>query len=68
MTGSRTPLAEIRSAELAAARSVSEALSVDAVDVLEQKLKTSELRSRVEPRIDELAEAMLSELLPERSD
>ena len=109
MTEQKTALAEIRSAELAAARSVSEATEAakeriaqaraaahetveqartegraaadrrfaDMVDRAHAEAgrisadidtDLEELRSRVEPRIEELAAAMLAELLPERGD
>lgn len=109
MTETKTPLAEIRSAELAAARSVSEATDTAKEQVAEARAAAQEtidharadgradadrrfaeaveqarseaagiaaeiddgverLRSRIEPRIEELAVAMLEELLPERSD
>jgi vacuolar-type H+-ATPase subunit H len=109
VTEAKTPLAEIRSAELAAARSVSEATETAKEQVAEARASAQEaieqarvegradadrrfaeaveraraeaaviaeeiddgverLRSRIEPRIEELAAAMLEELLPERND
>ena len=108
MTGEQTPLTEIRSAELAAARAVSDATEAAEQAVADARLaaearvrqardegraaadesyarkieqaraeaaeiaaaiddNVEDLRSRVEPGLDALADSMLEALLPERS-